>query len=80
MRFFESPLVTIGPEPSSFVKLEWCPTRSNILAALLKDTNSIRLYDHKQYTNFNELPEPSILKRDITPFEGNTSNKFNLRF
>ncbi|XP_027194513.2 GATOR complex protein mio [Dermatophagoides pteronyssinus] len=73
LRFFESPLVTIGPEPSSFVKLEWCPTRSNILAALLKDTNSIRLYDHKQYTNFNEFPEPSILKRDITPFEVNNS-------
>ncbi|OTF78204.1 hypothetical protein BLA29_001965, partial [Euroglyphus maynei] len=73
LRYFESPMITIGPEPSSFVKLEWCPTRPNILAALLKDTNSIRLYDNKQYTNFNEFPEPCILKRDITPFEVNNS-------
>ncbi|KPM02469.1 hypothetical protein QR98_0008830 [Sarcoptes scabiei] len=71
LRSFEDPLITIGPEPSSFIKIEWCPTRSNILAGLLKDTNSIRLYDYKHYTNLNDLPEPSILKRDITPFESN---------
>lgn len=70
LRSFENPLITIGPEPSSFIKLEWCPTRPNILAALLKDTYSIRLYDYKHYTNLNDLLEPSILKRDITPFEG----------
>ncbi|KAI2806893.1 hypothetical protein BLOT_008853 [Blomia tropicalis] len=68
-RFIESPITTISSDGSNIAKIEWCPTRSNILAALLKDTNSIRLYDYKDYKNLNNEPEPSVLAREISPFE-----------
>lgn len=66
-RYIDNPMTNI-PENLSVVKLEWCPTRSNVLAALLKDTNSLRLYEYKDYKNSRNEPEPSILAREISPF------------
>lgn len=76
-RYIENPMTTIGPEVSSIVKLEWCPTRSNILAALLKDTNSIKLYDYKDYKNHSAENEPSVLAREISPFESESFSYFS---
>lgn len=66
-RYMENPMTNIT-EVSNIVKLEWCPTRSNILAALLKDTNSIRLYEYQYLVNSKIEPEPSIVAREISPF------------
>lgn len=67
-RFLENPTTVNVTEASSIVKLEWCPTRSNILAVLLKDTNYLRLYDYKDFKNAKNEPEPAVVQRDISPF------------
>lgn len=68
-RYIETPMTNIT-EVSSIVKLEWSPTRTNNLAALLKDTNGIRLYEYKDFKNSRNEPEPSLLTREISPFPG----------
>ncbi len=51
------------------MKIEWCPTRSNMLASLIKDGSGIKLFDIKDYINANNDLEPAIIERDIYPFE-----------
>lgn len=69
MRKTDGPAATIK-EPSSIVKIEYCPTRSNLVGVLLKDSSIIKLYDYKDFKSISEDPEPTLICRDITPFEG----------
>lgn len=68
MRKTDGPAATLK-EASSIVKIEYCPTRSNLVGVLLKDSSIIKLYDYKDFKNISEDPEPTLICRDITPFE-----------
>ncbi|CAG2117837.1 unnamed protein product, partial [Medioppia subpectinata] len=76
IRNVEKPVTTIGPEPRNIVKIEWCPTRSNMLASLIKDASGIKLFDIKDYVNANNDLEPTIIDRIINPYD--LSNKSKL--
>ena len=68
IRNFEKPVTTIGPEPRNVVKLEWSPTRTNMLASVIKDGSGIKLLDIKDYLNANNDLEPTIIDRIVNPF------------
>lgn len=73
----DNAVMTIGPQISILTKIEWCPTRPNMLAALLKDTGSIKLFDLKGYeTHLNDQTEPSLINREVSPFDGNAEDLF----
>ncbi|XP_054158947.1 GATOR complex protein MIOS-B-like [Oppia nitens] len=76
IRNIEKPVTTIGPEPKPIVKIEWSPTRSNMLASLIKDGTGIKLFDIKDYVNANNDLEPAIIDRIVNPFD--LSNKSKL--
>jgi len=60
------------------MKIEWCPTRSNMLASLIKDGSGIKLFDIKDYVNANNDLEPALIDRVINPFERKLSFKMIL--
>lgn len=68
IRNFEKPVATLH-EAKQILKLNFCPTRVNVLAALPKDTSSLKLYEIQQASLGNDEVEPAIVERSIQPFE-----------
>ncbi|XP_053610182.1 GATOR2 complex protein MIOS isoform X2 [Plodia interpunctella] len=84
-RNLERPLLSL-PQPRPVLKIQWCPTRRNLLMSLQRDSSSIRLHDIQQANESKlnsvdvaaaveaELEEfsrgPSVLERDVTPAQG----------
>ncbi|KAI5637277.1 GATOR complex protein MIOS [Phthorimaea operculella] len=46
-RAFDRPLLTL-PQPKAVVKIQWCPSRRNLLMSLQRDSTTIRLHDIQQ--------------------------------
>ncbi|UYV67394.1 MIOS [Cordylochernes scorpioides] len=57
-------------EAKPIVKISWCPTRSNLLSCLTKDSSVIKLYDMKQVPTGPDEMEPAIMERTIEPLCG----------
>ncbi|XP_050420340.1 GATOR complex protein MIOS isoform X2 [Adelges cooleyi] len=66
-RHLEKPVVTLT-QSKSIIKVQWCPTRHNLLGSLQKDTMAISLHDMQQSM---EEAEPSALERTVHPGQGN---------
>ncbi|XP_073956943.1 LOW QUALITY PROTEIN: GATOR complex protein mio [Choristoneura fumiferana] len=82
-RSFERPLLSLPlPPPVAPLKIQWCPTRRNLLMSLQRDSHMLRLHDIQQansdYKHANsdmvveaELEEygrgVSVLERDVAP-------------
>ncbi|XP_025204339.1 GATOR complex protein MIOS [Melanaphis sacchari] len=66
-RHLEKPVVTLT-QSKSVSKVQWCPTRHNLLGSLQKDTMAISLHDMQQ--SMDEA-EPSALERTVHPGQGN---------
>lgn len=66
IRNFEKPILTLS-HPKPLVKIEWCPTKYNLLGALQKDSSSITLYDIQHTIVGDEEIEPSVLERNVLP-------------
>lgn len=65
-RNFEKPVLFLSQnKPVS--KVSWCPTRSNLLGVLQRDSSSIGLYDIQPTMVGNDEVEPSFLERAILP-------------
>ncbi|XP_038220759.1 GATOR complex protein MIOS-B [Zerene cesonia] len=45
------PLLTL-PQPRPLRKLQWCPTRRNLLLSLQRDSNTLRLHDIQQANDY----------------------------
>ncbi|GAM17954.1 hypothetical protein SAMD00019534_011290 [Acytostelium subglobosum LB1] len=58
MRKFDDPVMTINTNYKSVQQIEWCPTRSGILATSGRDKNSIKLYDVKAPVEQARSPRP----------------------
>ncbi|CAH0555566.1 unnamed protein product [Brassicogethes aeneus] len=65
-RNFEKPVLVITPL-KPIVKIAWCPTKINMVAAVQKESSVVNLYDIQQTTVSNEDVEPVILERVVTP-------------
>lgn len=65
-RNFEKPILNhLNLKP--VLKLSWCPTKHNLLGALLRESSSVNLYDIEHTSLANEEAEPSVLERIVTP-------------
>lgn len=62
-------MTNLEPESKMISKLEWCPTRQNLLAALFKDSFALKLYDI-QDAPVNSDCDPTVIERVINPFQG----------
>lgn len=69
VRNFEKPISTIT-RPKSIAKILWCPTRSNRLGSLQRDSNVIMLHDLQMASVGNEDVEPPMLERSVQPSSG----------
>lgn len=63
-RNFEKPIITL-PSARPLLKISWCPTKTDLLAALHKDSNIIHLYGVQHSVIGNDEVEPSVLEREI---------------
>ncbi|KAL3269121.1 hypothetical protein HHI36_008202 [Cryptolaemus montrouzieri] len=66
IRNFEKPILTLS-HAKPLLKIEWCPTKYNLLGALQKDSSCITLYDIQHTLVGNEEIEPSVLERNVLP-------------
>ncbi|KAK9890772.1 hypothetical protein WA026_012117 [Henosepilachna vigintioctopunctata] len=66
IRNFEKPIITLT-HLKPVVKIEWCPTKYNLLGTLQKDSSCIILYDIQRTLVGNEEIEPSVLERSVLP-------------
>ncbi|GAB6033307.1 hypothetical protein CHUAL_013078 [Chamberlinius hualienensis] len=67
IRNFDKPLVTLN-DPGPILKVAFCPTRSNLLSSMNKDSAQIKLYDIQQIGG-DEI-EPTVVERRL-PSQGN---------
>ncbi|XP_063825990.1 GATOR2 complex protein MIOS [Ostrinia nubilalis] len=78
-RALQRPLLTL-PQPRHVTRIQWCPTRRNLLLSLQRDASALRLHDVQQGGRAPAEPEgaveaepeepergPSVLERDVTP-------------
>ncbi|XP_049873651.1 GATOR complex protein MIOS [Pectinophora gossypiella] len=52
-RNFERPILTL-PQPRAVVKLQWCPSRRNLLMSMQRDSTTVRLHDIQQANSDNK--------------------------
>lgn len=76
IRNFEKPISTIT-RVKSISKILWCPTRSNRLGSLQRDSSIIMLHDLQMATVGNEDVEPTLLERSIQPSLGHNITSFS---
>ncbi|CAG4982501.1 unnamed protein product [Colias eurytheme] len=50
-RALAAPLLTL-PQPRPLRKIQWCPTRRNLLLSLQRDSNTLRLHDIQQANDY----------------------------
>ncbi|KAL0882791.1 hypothetical protein ABMA27_016339 [Loxostege sticticalis] len=73
-RVLSRPLLTL-PQPRHVHRIQWCPTRRNLLLSLGRDSGTLRLHDIQQQmaataveAEFEEYERgPSVLEREVAP-------------
>ncbi|PNF34608.1 WD repeat-containing protein mio [Cryptotermes secundus] len=75
-RNFEKPVLTLT-QSKPVTKVLWCPTRHNLLGALLKDSTAIHLHDIQYTVVGNDEVEPSVLERSVYPGTANNITSFS---
>lgn len=75
VRNFEKPILTLN-EPRTTVKLAWCPTRYNLLAAVAKDSNVLKVYDVQHTSISSDDVEPIVFERCLLPCGQNSLSSF----
>jgi len=74
LRKFEESILTINTNCKSIQQIEWCPTRSGVLASVGKDKNTIKLWDIKSPIDISKSPKPDR-KQSINNYDHNTLTK-----
>nr|XP_023658371.1 GATOR complex protein MIOS [Paramormyrops kingsleyae]XP_023658372.1 GATOR complex protein MIOS [Paramormyrops kingsleyae]XP_023658373.1 GATOR complex protein MIOS [Paramormyrops kingsleyae] len=70
LRKFEKPVLTLSEQPKPLTKVAWCPTRTGLLATLMRDSDVVRLYDMQHTpTPIGDETEPTIIERCVQPCE-----------
>ncbi|KAF2072229.1 hypothetical protein CYY_006452 [Polysphondylium violaceum] len=74
LRKFDESILTINTNCKSLQQIEWCPTRSGVLATVGKDKNTIKLWDIKSPIDLSKSPKPDR-KQSISNYDPNTITK-----
>eukprot|EP01132_Coremiostelium_polycephalum_P002094 gene2094-2581_t len=56
IRKFDDPVMTLNTNYKSVQQIEWCPTRSGVLACTGKEKNSVKLWDIKSPVELTKSP------------------------
>ncbi|XP_060561622.1 GATOR complex protein MIOS-like [Ruditapes philippinarum] len=67
VRNFDKPILTL-PTDRAILKIDWCPTRPGVLAALCRDSSVVKLYDIRHSVVGPDELEPVTFERNIQPF------------
>lgn len=66
VRQFDKPMLTL-PCDRAVLKIDWCPTRTGILAVLCRDSSVVKLYDIRLSQIGNDDLEPVYFEQNIHP-------------
>lgn len=75
VRNFKKPFCVL-PQQKPIMKIEWCPTKYNLLGVLEKDSNAINLLEIKEAIVGTEEVEPAVQQRLVTPSNSNILTSF----
>ncbi|KAL1463656.1 hypothetical protein WDU94_015390 [Cyamophila willieti] len=73
MRSFDKPLLGLA-QKKHIIKINWCPTRHNLLGSLQRDSSAIHLHDVQQSVDEGEA---TVLERSVRPGPSNQLTSFS---
>ncbi|KAN0004083.1 hypothetical protein ACTFIZ_010242 [Dictyostelium cf. discoideum] len=79
LRNLDDPLIIVNSNCKSIQQIDWCPTRSGVLASLGKDKSSIKLWDIKAPIEFSKSPKLESTSLISNSGGSNSSNHLNKR-
>ncbi|CAH1789595.1 unnamed protein product [Owenia fusiformis] len=76
IRNFDKPMLTFSDQ-KPVMKISWCPTRTGLLASLVRDSSAVKLYDI-QHTNIGtDDVEPTVIERYVQPGTPHSLSSFS---
>lgn len=66
LRMFDKPVITVS-QGKIIIKVQWCPTRSNLLGSVHRDSSMLHLHDIRRTLLNSDDWEPIVLERSVYP-------------